>query len=80
METYRVAILVEFYPQVHHVEVEASSKEQAIEEAESIAESWEGGDYEQISSDEIDKILCMKSTEVLDSESVELLDNSEEID
>ena len=77
METYRVAILVDFYSQVHHVHVEASSKEQAIEKAESIAESWEGGDYQQISSDEIDKILCVESTEVWDA-SVELLNNSEE--
>ena len=76
METYRVAILVEFYSQVHHVHVEASSKEQAIEKAESIAESWEGGDYQQITDDFV-KILCVESTEVWDA-NVELLNNSEE--
>lgn len=68
METYEVAIQVDFYSQVHHIEVEASSKEEAIDKASSIAESWEGGSYEQIGSSDVDKILCIESTEVLDVE------------
>ena len=77
METFRLAIQVDFYSQVHHVQVEASSKEQAIEKAALIAKSWEGGDREKISSDEVDKLLCVESTEVLDwDEDVEILKKS----
>ena len=68
MDNYRIAIQVDFYSQVHHIEVEASSKEVAIGKANSIAESWEGGSYDQINCSDADKILCIESTEVLDVE------------
>lgn len=64
MDTYRIAVQVDFYSQVHHLQIEASSKEEAINKATLIAEGWEQGNYEQISSDEIDKVLCIESTEV----------------
>ena len=68
MDTYRIAVQVDFYSQVHHIEVEASSKEKAIDKANSITESWEGGSYDQINNSDADKILCIESTEVLDVE------------